>query len=149
MDIMQCATKYAKSTFHSTMAECWRQRTSFNEGDCRDKEGNIVPLHAMKENLAGRSITPLILKLCTRRRWAVNDTPQMLYPGEKEPSTHWTGSWVGLEPVWMFWREKNLLLLVWKNDTSSSPQPHYYTDYPAMKVTVEDVNGKGLVLLRR
>jgi hypothetical protein len=35
------------------------------------------------------------LNLGTRWRWVVSFTPQLLYPGERAPGTHWIGGWVG------------------------------------------------------
>jgi hypothetical protein len=55
-----------------------------------------VPLHAM-EALGGEEIyLLLILDLGIRRVWVVSVTPRPLFnSGERTPSTHCTGSWVG------------------------------------------------------
>jgi hypothetical protein len=39
--------------------------------------------------------TSIILNLGTRWRRIVSVTPRPLYPGERNPGTHWIGGWVG------------------------------------------------------
>jgi hypothetical protein len=60
------------------------------------KKGKVIPLHAMEAH-GGREVQLLlILNLGTRWGWVVSVTPWPRFtPGERTPSTHWIGGWVG------------------------------------------------------
>jgi hypothetical protein len=51
--------------------------------------------NAMKEYGDCRSTAPLVLKLDIGWRWVGIVTSRLLYPGERNPDSHWRGSWVG------------------------------------------------------
>jgi hypothetical protein len=57
--------------------------------------------------------------------------PDRFTPGERAPSTHWTGGWVGTEPVWTTWRRENSLPYQGLNSDPLVVQPiaSHYTNY--------------------
>lgn len=67
------------------------------------------PVHAVKTYRGRRCIAPLVLKLGTRCRWAVNFMSRPLYHLESAPiPTEQESGWAPV-PVWTFWlREKFL-----------------------------------------
>jgi len=74
--------------------------------NCKSK---AAPVHAVKTYRGSRCIAPLILKLGTRCRWAVNFRSRPLYHLESAPiPTEQEPGWAPA-PVWTFWwREKSL-----------------------------------------
>ena len=70
-----------------------QQKDVYNKG-----KGKAFLVHAMESYRDSRDKAPLILNVGTRWRWALNITPRPLHPPPRgyNPSTHWTGSCVGL-----------------------------------------------------
>ena len=70
-----------------------------------------------------------ILNLSTRWRWVVSFMPQLLYPSETVPGTHWIGSWM-VPTAGLGFLEKTKIPCFCHdlNLRSPSPQPCHYTN---------------------